>query len=79
MFLVNEIVRDYSETENENLFPEKVLIIKGAVMLIIMPLEMENINISDHFIHWKPGLLRLAIERHQVTFYTTIIKRYVTN
>ena len=59
---------DYAE--KENLFEEK------AVMLIIKPIKVNNIkNISDHFIDWKPGLSRLAIKRHQVMFYTNVIKR----
>ena len=45
-----------------------------AVMLIIKPLKVVK-NISDHFIDWKPGLLRLAIKRCQVIFYTNVIKR----
>ena len=48
---------------------------KGAVMLIIKPLKVGKIDISDHFIDWKPGLSRLAIKRHQVIFYTNAIKR----
>ena len=43
---------------------KKKLIKNGAVMLIIKPLEVDNINISDHFIDWKPGLLRLAIKSY---------------
>ena len=46
-----------------------------AVMLIIKPLEIDNISISDHFIDWKPGLSRLAIKRHQVILYTNVINR----
>ena len=72
---MNQIVRNYSEAAKKILNAGKeILIVKGAVMLIIKPIEVDNINISDHFIDWKPGLLRLAIERHQVTFYTDIIK-----
>ena len=61
---MNQIVRNYSETEKENLNARKeILIVKHAVILIIKLLEMDNIkNISDHFIDWTPGLLRLAIK-----------------
>ena len=51
------------------------LIVENAVMLIVKPLNVDNIDVSDHFIDWKPGLLRLAIKRHKVVFYTNIIKR----
>ena len=56
-------------------YAEKGKILENGVMLIIKPLKMDNINISDHFIDWNPGLLRLAIKRHQVIFYTDAIKR----
>ena len=57
-------------------YGEKGKILKEAVMLIIKPLKVDKIkNIADQFIDWKPGLLRLAMKRHQVIFYTNVIKR----
>ena len=59
---------DYAEKEDK--------LEKGAVMLIIKPLKVDKIDISDHFIDWKPGLSRLAIKRHQIMFYHSyVIKR----
>ena len=46
-----------------------------AVMLIIKPFKVDGIEVSDHFIDYKPGLSRLAIKRHQIIFYTYVIKR----
>ena len=71
---------NYAETDKENSIVEggaknENFIVEGAVMLIIKPIKLNDINMSDHFIDWKPGLLRLAIKRHQIMFYTNVIKR----
>ena len=70
---MNQIVKHYTD---EKLF------IPNAVMLIIKPVKVNNINIEDYFIDWNPGLLRLAIviEVYQkVCFYASVTKRYLSS
>ena len=37
------------------------LFIQDAVMLIIKPIAVDNIGISNHFIDWNPEAIKLAI------------------
>ena len=58
MYLVNQIVEHYDEHSLK----------EYTVMLIIKPVEVDNIDMSDHFIDWDPGRLKLVIN------YITYIK-----
>ena len=49
---MNQIVKHYTKEKS---------FIQNAVMLIIKPVKVDNIEIQDYFIDWNPGLLRLAI------------------
>ena len=53
ILLVSQIVEKY--TKNNKLMK------LNTVMLIIKPLSVDNIDISNHFIDWNPGLTRLVI------------------
>ena len=52
-YLVNHIVEMYSRSNQ--------FFIQYAVMLIIKPIAVDNVDISHHFIDWNPEALKLAI------------------
>ena len=35
--------------------------IEDAVMLVIKPIAVENVDVSHHFLDWNPEALKLAI------------------
>ena len=53
IYLVNQIVEMQSDH-----------FIQDAVMLIIKPITVDNVDISHHFIEWNPEASRLVIKRH---------------
>ena len=47
-------------------------------MLIIKPIEMDKVEISDYFIDWNPGVLRLVIKNIMSCFYTNVINACIS-
>ena len=52
-YLVNQIVEMHSRSDR--------FFIQGAVMLIVKPIAVENVDISGHFDDWKPESSKLVL------------------
>ena len=60
-YLVNQIVEMHSRSSH--------FFIQGAVMLIIKPIAVENVDISGYFNDWKPESSKLVFYIHKVLHY----------